>query len=198
MGAEYERKWKANGDILLQLENRWAGQFQTIRMETTYFDTPDGALSQMRCTLRSRLENDLQICTLKTPGTNGARGEWELESTPIQAAPLMLCKLSGIDGLSFLENAPLQPVCGARFIRKAALIQLPQCTLELALDEGVLTGKGKEEPLCEIEVEYKSGNRAQTDAFADTLEEAYSLVPEPRSKFARARALGQGDPYGLF
>ena len=61
--------------------------------------------------------------------------------------------------------------------------------MEIALDEGVLLGGGKELPLCELEVELKEGSREAMDAFAAQIAEIYGLQPERKSKFARAIAL---------
>ncbi len=39
--------------------------------------------------------------------------------------------------------------------RRALTVELESCTVELALDSGVLLGSGRELPLCEVEVELK-------------------------------------------
>ena len=61
--------------------------------------------------------------------------------------------------------------------------------MEIALDEGVLTGGGKELPLCELEAELKEGSREAMDAFAEELAQIYGMQAESKSKFARAIAL---------
>ena len=61
--------------------------------------------------------------------------------------------------------------------------------MELALDEGFLLGGGKEQPLCEVEVELKAGSEDAAADFAMTLAQEYGLRPETRSKIARAMAL---------
>ena len=66
---------------------------------------------------------------------------------------------------------------------------LDNCTLELALDRGVLLGGNQEEPLCEVEVELKSGPEAAAVAFAALLADKFGLIPEEKSKFRRALAL---------
>jgi len=55
----------------------------------------------------------------------------------------------------------------------------------------VLLGGGKEMPLCEMEVELKTGEDADVEAFAAALAEQYDLKPQPRSKFRRAMDLAQ-------
>ena len=63
--------------------------------------------------------------------------------------------------------------------------------MELALDSGILLGGGREEPLCEVEVELKSGSKSAATNFANILAATYGMKPEPKSKFARALALAE-------
>ena len=191
MGTEYELKFRADPEVLRSVYTTFPARWQTVPMETTYYDTPGGSLSARRWTLRRRLQNGVSVCTLKTPGQNGVRGEWEVECDSIQLAVSELCKLSGSAELEKLCTEGLVPVCGARFTRKAGLFQLWDCTVELALDEGILMGGSKEAPLCELEVELKDGSREAADSFAAQLAQIYDLQPEASSKFARALALYQ-------
>lgn len=193
MGQEYELKFRATHKDLAGIQARWPGQWQAIQMRTTYYSTPSGKLEQLRCTLRSRLENGVCVCTLKTPAVNGVRGEWEIECDRIEDAIPELCKFSRWEELAFLLEEPVFPTCGARFTRLAKTVALPACTLEIALDEGVLTGDGKELPLCEVEVELKAGERAGADAFAAALAAEFSLEVQPESKFRRALRLYKGE-----
>ena len=185
MGAEYERKFKGNPAVMESLSGPW----HTIAMETTYYDTPSRALSALRYTLRRRFENGISVCTLKTPGTDGVRGEWETECEHIVDAIPELCKLGCPADLPQLCAEGLVPLCGARFTRKTQLLTFPGGTAELALDTGILFGKEKEMPLCEIELELKDGSRKALDAFAEAFAAKHGLLPEEKSKFARARAL---------
>lgn len=189
MGAEYERKYKADVEILRSVYTTFPARWQTIQMETAYYDTPNGDLSARRWTLRKRLENGTYICALKTPGEGNARGEWETECDSIEAAISELCKLGCPAELEDLCADGLVNTCGARFTRKAGLFTLRDCVIEIALDEGVLTGGGKELPLCELEVELKEGSRETMDAFAEELAQIYGMQAESKSKFARAIAL---------
>ena len=85
------------------------------------------------------------------------------------------------------------PVCGARFARIAKTLVLEGCTVELALDQGVLTGGGREIPLCEIEVELKEGSREAAAAYAGALAVRFGLEAEHSSKFRRAQKLAGGE-----
>ena len=91
--------------------------------------------------------------------------------------------------LEELVSGGVAPTCGARFTRLACRVAYGASEMELALDEGVLLGGGREEPLCEVEAELKRGSKEDTLAFGAFLAETYGLTPEPRSKLARALAL---------
>ncbi len=191
MGREFEIKFSANEADLAAIQAQY-GEFDTISMETTYFDTPDLALSARHFTLRQRLENGRAVCTLKTPTAGLGRGEWEVPEQDIHQAVPALCKLSGWE-LAPLLSKGLVPVCGARFLRRAKTVVLPECTAELALDVGILRGGGKELPLAELEVELKSGSEEALLSFARSLAAQYALLPEKKSKFRRALSLAKGE-----
>lgn len=193
MGIEYELKYRATPQIQQQIRETFGLPEQTFRMQTTYYDTPEADLSARWYTLRRRMENDVSVCTLKYPAGENGRGEIEVQCQEITQALPELCKLIDLPELPGLLEKGLVEVCGARFDRIAMTVSLQDTVVELALDVGVLTGGGKEVPLCEVEVELKSGSREQTAAFAQRLALAYGLEPEKRSKFRRAQALAKGE-----
>lgn len=185
MGQEIEWKFAATEAQLSALEEKY-GPFETVRMETVYYDTASGALAARHMTLRRRRENHRFVCTVKAPAKLG-RGEWEAECDDILAAIPAFLAAGAPAELNALASQGLAPVCGAKFTRLAAVIPLPGATAELALDRGILLGGGREVPLCEAEVEYKSGAVEAVCAFAQSL----GLPPEEKSKFARARELAK-------
>ena len=189
MGSEYELKYRADQESLSSIFTTFPARWQTIAMETTYYDTPSHSLSLRRWTLRRRMENNVSVCTLKTPGAGMERGEWEVKCDSIESAISELCKLGAPQALTDLCNEGLVISCGAKFTRRAASFALRDAVMEFALDQGVLLGGGKEIPLCELEVEHKDGNRKSMETFAAELAGIYNLQPEEKSKFARALAL---------
>ncbi len=197
MGREFELKYAAVPAVQTAIEASF-GRFETIAMQTTYYDTASGALAARHITLRKRMENGRSVCTLKTPTGTLSRGEWDTECATIEEAIPILCKLSGWDLLPILEKEGVVATCGARFTRKACTVSLCQCTVEIALDSGSLLGSGQEMPLCEIEIELKSGSEEAATAFAEALAHQYGLVPEYKSKFRRALALAKGESNGTF
>lgn len=197
MGIEFELKYQATPRLLEQLRQAFPKEQARYRMQTTYYDTPTEQFSSRHYTLRRRLENDVSVCTLKTPAGGVGRREWEVHSDSIGEALEELCKLGAPEEIRTFAAEGLIPVCGARFNRVAVLLELEGCTVELALDEGVLFGADRQIPLCEAEVELKSGSEAACTRFAAALAEKYGLKPEPRSKFRRALALYRGEEDGL-
>lgn len=192
MGVEFELKFAADGGQQAQVLTQFPGPWQTIAMETTYYDTPDGALSKRWITLRRRMENDRSVCTVKAPAGEDSRGEWECQCDDIQAAIPKLCKLGAPSVLLLTLDGVVQ-VCGARFTRRALTVELADCTVEIAVDSGVLMGGGKEIPLQEVEVELKSGDKAAATAFAQELAARLGMKQEKGSKFRRALALAKGE-----
>lgn len=188
MGREFELKYRATPEQLAAIRAAYSG-FVTIAMETTYFDNPAGDFGRMHWTLRRRMENGVSVCTLKSDLVDGSRGEWEVECDDILAAVPMLIALGAPAELTHYTAQGVSPVCGARFTRQAALVQLENGSVEIALDQGVLLGGGKEEALCEAEVELKSGSDADAVFFAGVFANRFGLTVEHKSKLRRARAL---------
>ena len=193
MGVEFELKFSASREQQEAIRQAYSAEEQIFQMQTTYYDTPTGQFSERKCTLRRRLENGVSICTLKTPAGGFGRREWEVACDTIEAAIEELCKLEVPEELTALAAEGLIPICGARFTRVAKTICWEDAVLELALDQGILTGGNRETPLCEVEVELKSGSQETCLAFARILSEHFGLEEEPHSKFRRALALYQGE-----
>ncbi len=169
------------------------GDYALMTMASVYYDTPDRILTQRQWTLRLRQENDTFVATLKTPGEDHARGEWQCQAYSIHAAlPELLAQGAPQELETILADKPLLPVCAAQFSRRVAPVAFADGTVcELCGDIGALVGGAKEEELCEIEVELKQGNAETAQAFAQELMERFGLTEEPRSKFARAAALAR-------
>lgn len=185
MGREFELKFRASVRQMDAIKAEFDG-FREINMVTAYYDTPDQALFSRHWTLRCRQENDVSVCTLKTPCAEGGRNEWEVECADIGSAIPELCKAGAPEALKDLAANNLEKVCGARFIRQAALIELEGCTVELALDRGILQGGARMQLLGEVEVELKSGSEEAAIGFARDLAVKYGLMQERFSKYIRA------------
>ncbi len=188
MGREFELKFAGTPE-LTEAMGALFGDLRELKMETTYFDTPEGLLASRHITLRRRLENGRPVCTMKTPEPGLGRGEWELEAEKIEDAAKELCKLSGQPELFSTLQGRLRPVCGAKFTRLCKEFSLPNFSAELAIDRGELLGGERRQPLCEVELELKKGSEEALLAFAQGFALAFGLKQEKKSKFKRALAL---------
>ena len=188
MGREFELKFRADVEKIAEIKEKY-GSFTPISMETTYYDTFDLKLAFHHWTLRRRMENGVSVCTFKRPHENGGRGEWEVECDSIMEGVMKFCQAGADWELMRATAGGLVETCGARFTRLAKQLEVPGGKVELALDTGVLMGKGKELPFAEVEVELKEGTDEVAAAFAKALAEEFSLTPEPKSKFVRAMTL---------
>ena len=192
MGREFELKYRATESQFAALKADFP-DLRPIEMETTYYDTFDGKMSNYRWTFRRRMENGTSICTLKTPAENGGRQEWEVEAQSIILSVPKLVKAGAPWLLAEFTVSGVVPVCGAKFTRLAGMVEFEGAQLELALDEGILTGGGRELSLLEVEVELKDGSDEAAIAFAVSLAKKYGLVPENKSTYRRALGLAKGD-----
>lgn len=197
MGFEFELKFRATPAAQAEIQKSYPLDYRQFEMETTYFDTADFALSDRHITLRRRMENGEAVCTVKTPTAGYGRGEWECRCADIEDGILELCKLGAPKELLAYTVNGVMPICGAKFTRLAGLTEYQGATLEIALDVGILTGGGQQIPLCEVEVELKSGVPEAAVAFGESLARRFGLETEKKSKFRRALALAKGEIHGF-
>lgn len=193
MGYEFEMKYASTPVQQQALTAKMGNDYESFRMETTYYDTPRLELSARRWTLRRRYENGKAICTLKTPAGKLGRGEWDCAADKIEDAIAELTRLSGCAELAQLALHGLVPICGARFTRKAYTVSCSETLVEVAVDSGILFGGEREAPICEVEVELKRGSREDAALYAASLAKQFGLVPERKSKFRRALNLTKQD-----
>ena len=174
------------------VRSRMQGDFTYVQTESTYFDTPDGKLAEKHWALRLRKLAGKSIVTVKTPGEGLARGEWETEAEYLEDAVPKLVKDGAPAQLAeILKAGALAPVCGTKFTRIRALLQLDGCVCELAGDIGELSRGAHRAPLCELELELKAGDAAPMLAYGRALAAKFGLREEPHSKSERARRLEQ-------
>lgn len=189
MGREFELKYTATPQKLAEIRSLFQNWVE-FSMKTTYFDTADHQLAAKKCTLRQRSENGTSVCTLKTPTDGLGRGEWDVQADWSENAVARLFENAGEKPIAF---SALMPVCGASFTRLAVTEEIPGCTVEIALDQGILLGGGRELPLCELEIEVKSGSENAAIAWAGHFAARFDLKPESKSKFKRALLLAKGE-----
>lgn len=165
-------------------------EYSFIKMETTYFDTEDGALSARKWMLRIRRENEVSFVTVKTPGEGYARGEWSMQTEYIDEAVPALIRDGAPKDLQALAEQGFLPICGVQFTRILGCLSFEDGTkCELCGDVGQFTGKGKTAPLCELELELTAGKAETMLDFSRELQKKYGLLEQKKSKAVRAREL---------
>jgi inorganic triphosphatase YgiF len=189
MGTEIECKLAApDPAVLTAIAQAYAprGVCRTVQTETTYYDL--GSLLARKWMLRSRrTDGGAPVYTFKCPGEGYARGEWECGAESPSAAVRALIALGAPAELASCGALPV--LCGAAFTRTTAELTLRGAVVELALDQGVLTAPGAQAPVCEAELELKSGELPPMLALRDELIAQFGLTESFASKFSRALAL---------
>lgn len=166
---------------------------QRQKFHSIYFDTPQLELMRQQIALRLRQVGGHWIQTVKGGGKveEGLhqRSEWEV---PVTGGILDLNKLSSSPWHSFFTldiQSRLIPIFVTDFWRTIWLMELPNCLIELALDEGEIQAKNKQVPICEVELELKSGAPESLFDLARELRKSIALQPEDRSKADRGYVL---------
>lgn len=176
--------------------SNFAQELGRLEMEATYYDTSDGLIARNHGGLRLRRENGTCVVCFKLAaqssfgGALKAREEYEctasdirtgIQQLPAAGAPKDICDQ--------LLNANLIELGRTVFTRFWFLLHYQDCTCELAFDHGTLSRNGRMAPICEMELELKSGSETDFDTFAILLQKEFDLQPQPLSKLARMMKL---------
>ncbi len=185
-----------NLPLLAQLAT---GPAHTETLLNTYFDTPALHLKQHRSALRVRKAGSKWLQTFKGGGrVDGGlhqRHEWEGEVAGAQLElPSLLAQIDNPAALAILAEPgllqQLQPVFTTDFERTTWLLHLaPATVVELALDQGAVRAGSASLPICEIELELKSGELQVLLDFAEQLKQLVPLQASDISKAQRGFAL---------
>ena len=170
-----------------------------VLMGNTYYDTPDGELSRRAIALRHRVIGKKWLITVKAKtGSSGGlavRQEWEYPCAPHEL------NFSGVTNEAtrgFLEGLreQLKAVFSTNFKRRAWLYSPhPALEVEVALDRGDIIADQRSAPLCEVELELKSGRPEALLDLALDLSSRIPVLPENRSKAERGQQLARRLPY---
>lgn len=165
-----------------------AGPWQQMDILAVYYDTPDGALQRRHCGLRVRREGTITRVAMKMPSPQElTRYEWQCEAQSLaDALPLLAAQGAPVDGL---ELAQLQPLYTIDFTRTYLELTVDDISVELALDDGIITVGEHTKPLRELELELKSGDSGALHAVTEAFMARFGLAVEPRSKLQRAQAM---------
>lgn len=195
---EREFKWNATGKEQFRnitqskLLKPMLGAFDRIEMEAIYYDTKDKKIAKAHGGLRLRRENTDKIVCLKLEavskfgGVCKEREEYEYYAADIRSGLLNLPSVGAPQEFcDSILKSDLIELGRSDCVRDVYILQTDTVCCELSFDSGFLKHRGRTAPVCEIELEYKSGDLGAFDALAMQLQEEFSLEPQPLSKLAR-------------
>lgn len=202
MATETELKLLVDPAAIKQLEQHPSlarAAWQDVRLlRNTYYDTPALELAAARIALRVRQQGERYIQTLKTRGQSvdglHQRGEWEWELESERLDTSLLAAEIWPAELPPAEQLVLEPVFTTDFRRRLWRLRFDGAEIEVALDQGEVACSGPEgarltDPICELELELRSGPAAALFALARTLGEQTELRPSDISKAQRGYQL---------
>ena len=170
-----------------------------VSLRALYFDTADRRLARAGLALRVRREGRRWVQALKGVGD----GLWQRQEheVPLRVAagvqPLADPALhdgtpAGEALRQALDGTELQPLYGTEVTRTRRLLRAPVCVAELAFDQGALVAGAQRWPLCELELELKSGEAAALVALASRWVQRFGLTLDVRTKAERGERLARG------
>lgn len=197
MEIELKLRLPSSALVALRADPLWARTRATRKqLDNIYFDTPQRALAQAGIGLRLRSDGKRWLQTVKGGGSSraGLHQREELEfavaGPALEWAPLADTAFGPV--LEPLKDH-LQPQFQTRFKRETRRITgAASGIIEVAIDEGEILALERSEPLCEVELELKSGPVDDVFALALLLVERHPLVLDNRSKAERGSRLARG------
>ncbi len=212
--VELKLRLRAQDLALVRARLDALGATRTGHTDSTYYDTPERKLAQSRAALRLRCVRQgpsrRWVQTFKTGDCEQAlsrRGEWEspapggrIDPERLAASPLaqLLERRAGRGPGS--KALQLQPVFQTVFERSSWDLTIDGARIEASIDVGEIRAGGRVEPICELELELRSGPPAAIVELALDLagisgprrRADLSLLPYGASKAARGYLLAQG------
>lgn len=185
-------------EVLALTELSGARRASNLRLAATYFDTPALDLWQRRIALRVRREGGRWVQTVKGGGSaaSGLHSRLEIDSQLAGAQP-DLSRLPRHPVTRVLQSRKiaesLRPVFHTEIMRSLRLLEpVPGVRIEAAIDRGTLRSGRRRRPLCEIELELKSGPVTALFDLARRLALRIPVALEHRSKAQRGYVLYRG------
>jgi len=201
--TEIELKLRVAPDAIRRLAGhrllKGSGRPVTRRLQSIYYDTPALDLLRQGIALRVRKEGNVWVQTVKGGSTVRAGLHERAESEAQVAGPDPDLDRIVDKAFAAVLQRPrirdeLRPVFVTDFRRSRRMLEPGGgTTIEASIDHGVIRSGEQVEPLAELELELKSGDRAQLYELALRLQNDVPLALESRSKAARGYALQGAD-----
>lgn len=165
------------------------GDDDSRELISVYFDTPDLTLQKAGVSLRVRESKGRRVLTMKR-GMGLSREEYEVPMEGDAPNPEMAPLREILNG----EAAALKPAFNVRVNRRQRLVRYGDSEIELALDQGEVSGGRRVSPISEVELELKSGRPEALFELARDLSKAAPLYLSFDTKSTRGQALVAGQP----
>lgn len=164
-------------------------------IETTYFDTPKRHIADSGYALRVRKQQGKgKLLSVKQANPTGVgRGEWE---SPIAGDMPSREELAATPAGAVLgkngNGSDLAPLYTVAVDRASFLVKQGSAEIEIAVDRGEIKHQDKELPICELELELKTGEPRQLFALARRFIDKAPLRLSFISKGDRGNRLAEG------
>lgn len=210
--TEFELKFQVDPQHRAAVESAVArGRSRRERLQARYYDTADGALAAQRIVLRIRKEGARWVQTAKAPGGSALqRLEHNVEIGTTRASEVPVPRLERHAGtpvgeridkaLRAADQAPadalLVPLFATDIRRTTREMRTGDARVELAFDRGEVRAGERSHPVCELEIELKSGSPQSLLELARRWRMRYGLWLDTVSKATRGERLAKGIEYG--
>jgi len=171
--------------------NQESAKATRLNLSNQYFDTPDQQLTKAGIALRIRSFGDHWVQTVKGKGRNvaGLHQRLELE-WPLDKPELDLGLIPEDLWPKGVQLEDIAPLFTTDFSRDLRVINTNNGTeIEVVIDEGHAIAGDRHDPICEVELELKSGDAYQLFDVALDLAKDCPLVPSDVSKAERGYRL---------
>jgi triphosphatase len=202
MAVETELKLRIAPDQLARLKrhalfkSHCVSRPVTRRLQNIYYDTPKLDLHQSAMALRLRHAGRQWLQTLKGGGSVQAglhqRNEWEV---PVKRAALDFSATQEVEWDELLRPSlrkNLKPVFVTDFTRSSRMLDFQGAQIELCIDQGEVRTEQNSMPICELELELKSGKPQQVFELALEILRLVSFELETVSKAEQGYRLLSG------
>ncbi len=180
------------------------GSLAKQELLTTYYDTESYKLTESGMAYRIRRNGKKYEATVKTEQASGgglsARREFNIplkKDSPTVSGFKELGLETDLEEL--LAGEELQKLFTVEVKREIRLLQVtPETVLEMAIDQGKISAGKQKEKIDEVELEIKTGTKADLLDFTAQIAAKIPVFIEPRSKFARGlHLLGNGEEHEI-
>ena len=203
MEQEVELKLRLTADAAKQLRDNVLvksignGEGKTSELQSVYYDTPDLDLKRQGMSLRVRNNGSQRIQTLKVPvGANaGLQNRTEFNRQISGNKPDLRPGANKDLPEAVVGNGlaqQIKPVFKTEVIRTAWDLSFRGADIELVLDQGTIKSGRRKKPICEAELELKSGDPRRLMELALELGDMVPFSVDARTKAKRGYELFTG------